>query len=63
MIKRSAKLLRPGGRLVFSTNYTRFKLDADALSDFAVEDIGAATIPKDFERHARIHSAYSLRLK
>jgi 23S rRNA (guanine2445-N2)-methyltransferase / 23S rRNA (guanine2069-N7)-methyltransferase len=63
MITRSAKLLRPGGRLVFSTNYTRFKLDADALSDFAVEDIGAATIPKDFERHARIHSAYSLRLK
>jgi len=63
MITRSAKLLRPGGRLVFSTNYSRFKLDADALSDFAVEDIGAATIPKDFERHARIHSAYSLRLK
>jgi 23S rRNA (guanine2445-N2)-methyltransferase / 23S rRNA (guanine2069-N7)-methyltransferase len=63
MITRSAKLLRPGGRLVFSTNYTRFKLDADALSDFAIEDIGAATIPKDFERHARIHSAYSLRLK
>jgi 23S rRNA (guanine2445-N2)-methyltransferase / 23S rRNA (guanine2069-N7)-methyltransferase len=63
MITRSAKLLRPGGRLVFSTNYSRFKLDADALSDFAIEDIGAATIPKDFERHARIHSAYSLRLK
>jgi 23S rRNA (guanine2445-N2)-methyltransferase / 23S rRNA (guanine2069-N7)-methyltransferase len=63
MITRSAKLLRPGGRLVFSTNYTRFKLDAEALSNFAIEDIGAATIPKDFERHARIHSAYSLRLK
>ena len=63
MITRSAELLRPGGRLVFSTNYSRFKLDADALSDFAIEDIGAATIPKDFERHARIHSAYSLRLK
>jgi 23S rRNA (guanine2445-N2)-methyltransferase / 23S rRNA (guanine2069-N7)-methyltransferase len=63
MITRSAKLLRPGGRLVFSTNYTRFKLDADALGAFAIEDIGAATIPKDFERHARIHSAYSLKLK
>ena len=61
MITRSAKLLRPGGRLVFSTNYTRFKLDTAALSDFAIEDIGAATIPKDFERHARIHSAFSLR--
>jgi 23S rRNA (guanine2445-N2)-methyltransferase / 23S rRNA (guanine2069-N7)-methyltransferase len=60
MITRSAKLLRPGGRLVFSTNYSRFKLDTAALSNFAIEDIGAATIPKDFERHARIHSAFSL---
>jgi 23S rRNA (guanine2445-N2)-methyltransferase / 23S rRNA (guanine2069-N7)-methyltransferase len=31
MIRRSMKLLRPGGRLVFSTNYTRFKLDAESL--------------------------------
>jgi 23S rRNA (guanine2445-N2)-methyltransferase / 23S rRNA (guanine2069-N7)-methyltransferase len=63
MIRRSASLLRPGGRLVFSTNYSRFKFDAPALDDFAIEDISAATIPKDFERHARIHSAFSLRLK
>jgi len=63
MIQRAAKLLRPDGRLVFSTNYTRFKLEAAALEDFAIEDIGAATIPKDFERHARIHSAFSLTFK
>jgi 23S rRNA (guanine2445-N2)-methyltransferase / 23S rRNA (guanine2069-N7)-methyltransferase len=63
MIQRAAKLLRPGGRLVFSTNYTRFKLETAALNDFAIEDIGAATIPKDFERHARIHSAFSLTFK
>jgi 23S rRNA (guanine2445-N2)-methyltransferase / 23S rRNA (guanine2069-N7)-methyltransferase len=63
MIQRSAKLMRPTGRLVFSTNYTRFKLDAAALSEFAIEDITAATTPKDFERHTRIHSAFSLRLK
>ena len=42
MIRRSMKLLRPAGRLVFSTNYTRFKLDAEALADLAVEDISAA---------------------
>jgi 23S rRNA (guanine2445-N2)-methyltransferase / 23S rRNA (guanine2069-N7)-methyltransferase len=58
MIRRSLKLLRPGGRLVFSTNYSRFKLDAGALADLAIEDISAATIPKDFERHARIHRCY-----
>ena len=60
MIRRSLKLLRPSGRLVFSTNYTRFKLDADALADLGVEDISAQTIPKDFERHARIHRCFSV---
>ncbi len=60
MVRRCMKLLRPAGRLVFSTNYTRFKLDAAALSDLAVEDITAPTIPKDFERHTRIHRCFSI---
>jgi 23S rRNA (guanine2445-N2)-methyltransferase / 23S rRNA (guanine2069-N7)-methyltransferase len=63
MIRRSLKLLRPSGRLVFSTNYTRFKLDAAALADLSVEDISDRTIPKDFERHARIHRCFSIRFK
>jgi 23S rRNA (guanine2445-N2)-methyltransferase / 23S rRNA (guanine2069-N7)-methyltransferase len=61
MIRRSMKLLRPSGRLVFSTNYTRFKLDASALADLSIEDISDQTIPKDFERHARIHRCFSIR--
>jgi 23S rRNA (guanine2445-N2)-methyltransferase / 23S rRNA (guanine2069-N7)-methyltransferase len=61
MIRRSLRLLRPSGRLVFSTNYTRFKLDAQALADLKVEDISAQTIPKDFERHARIHRCFVIR--
>jgi 23S rRNA (guanine2445-N2)-methyltransferase / 23S rRNA (guanine2069-N7)-methyltransferase len=61
MIRRSLKLLRPGGRLVFSTNYTRFKLDSEALADLAIEDITAKTIPKDFERHAGIHRCFVVR--
>ncbi len=36
MIRRSLQLLRPAGRLVFSTNYTRFKLDSEALADLSV---------------------------
>jgi 23S rRNA (guanine2445-N2)-methyltransferase / 23S rRNA (guanine2069-N7)-methyltransferase len=63
MIRRSLKLLRPSGRLVFSTNYTRFKLDAQALADVEVDDISAQTIPKDFERHARIHRCFSIKFK
>jgi 23S rRNA (guanine2069-N7)-methyltransferase / 23S rRNA (guanine2445-N2)-methyltransferase len=63
MIRRSLQLLRPSGRLVFSTNYTRFKLDAEALSDLNVDDISAQTIPKDFERHARIHRCFVIRFR
>jgi 23S rRNA (guanine2445-N2)-methyltransferase / 23S rRNA (guanine2069-N7)-methyltransferase len=63
MIRRSLKLLRPAGRLVFSTNYTRFKLDSQSLEDLNVEDLSAATIPKDFERHARIHRCFMVRFK
>jgi 23S rRNA (guanine2445-N2)-methyltransferase / 23S rRNA (guanine2069-N7)-methyltransferase len=48
---------------VFSTNYTRFKLDAPALADLSIEDISAQTIPKDFERHARIHRCFVIRRK
>ena len=58
MIRRSLKLLRAGGRLIFSTNYTRFKLDTEALAHLAIEDITANTIPRDFERHADIHRCF-----
>jgi 23S rRNA (guanine2445-N2)-methyltransferase / 23S rRNA (guanine2069-N7)-methyltransferase len=61
MIRRSLNLLRPSGRLVFSTNYTRFKLDAAALEDLDVEDISARTIPKDFERNPHIHRCFVIR--
>jgi 23S rRNA (guanine2445-N2)-methyltransferase / 23S rRNA (guanine2069-N7)-methyltransferase len=61
MIRRSMSLLRRPGRLVFSTNYTRFKLDAAALGEFQIEDISAATIPKDFARNARIHRCFVIR--
>jgi 23S rRNA (guanine2445-N2)-methyltransferase / 23S rRNA (guanine2069-N7)-methyltransferase len=57
------KLLRRGGRLIFSTNYTRFRLDSPALADLAIEDISAATVPKDFERHARIHKCFVVRFE
>jgi 23S rRNA (guanine2069-N7)-methyltransferase / 23S rRNA (guanine2445-N2)-methyltransferase len=63
MIRRSMKLLRPRGRLVFSTNFTRFKFDSEALAEFAITDISVETIPKDFERNAKIHHCYVVRYK
>ncbi|HMK84390.1 MAG TPA: bifunctional 23S rRNA (guanine(2069)-N(7))-methyltransferase RlmK/23S rRNA (guanine(2445)-N(2))-methyltransferase RlmL, partial [Steroidobacteraceae bacterium] len=61
MIRRSSRLLRAGGRLVFSTNYTRFKLDREALADLKVEDLSAKTLPKDFERSPRVHRCFLIR--
>ena len=49
------------GALYFSNNFRRFKLDAEAMAEFAqCEDITAQTIPPDFERNARIHRCWRL---
>ena len=54
--------LAPGGLLLFSNNYRRFKLDEAALSEFArTREISRPTIDLDFERNPRIHRAWELR--
>lgn len=57
------ELLTPRGTIVFSSNYTRFKLDAAALAAFEIEDIGRTTLPEDFSRSPRIHSCFVLRAR
>lgn len=61
LINHAISLLSPGGILYFSTNFRRFKIDKQALSDLIVEDISAATIPEDFARNPKIH--YCWRIK
>ena len=58
LITATARLLAPGGVLVFSTNFSRFELEAAALPGLVVEDISKVTIPRDFERQPRIHRCY-----
>lgn len=58
----AAQLLAPQGVIVFSNNYTRFRLDRNALGAFAVEDLTTATLPWDFRRSPRIHQCYLLTL-
>ena len=60
LIRDAAALLTPGGTLIFSTNLRRFRLDADALAEFAVADITRKTIPKDFERDPKIHQCFRI---
>jgi len=54
--------LAPGGVLYFSNNFRRFKLEENAIAEFAhCREISAQTIGPDFERNARIHRAWELR--
>jgi 23S rRNA (guanine2445-N2)-methyltransferase / 23S rRNA (guanine2069-N7)-methyltransferase len=63
LLESASALLAPDGIILFSNNFTRFKIDREALAQFQIEDISAATIPKDFARNARIHHAFLLRGK
>lgn len=61
LLQLARTLLAADGKIVFSNNYTRFRMDAGALSAaFDIEDFSAATIPKDFARNQRIHHAFLL---
>lgn len=61
LLQLASALLAPGGIIVFSNNYTRFKLDRDALAGFEIEDISRKTLPQDFQRNPRIHTCFVLR--
>ncbi len=63
LLESTLRLVAPGGILVFSTNFTRFEMDASLTAIAAVEDISRATVPRDFERHPRIHRCFLLRPK
>jgi len=61
LIRKVVRLLTPGGLLIFSTNFRKFKLDTDALEGLVVDNISAKTIAKDFERNPRIHYCWIIR--
>lgn len=63
LIRNAVALLAQDGLLIFSTNFRKFRLNREALSGLVLEDISRETIPKDFERNARIHYCYIIRAK
>jgi 23S rRNA (guanine2445-N2)-methyltransferase / 23S rRNA (guanine2069-N7)-methyltransferase len=63
LLTTAAKLLAPGGTIVFSNNFQKFKLDGATLEHFEVDNITRSTIPADFSRNAKIHVCYVLRPK
>lgn len=61
LITLAMALLRPGGTLIFSNNFRRFKIERDALKRFEIEDISAESLPKDFERNTKIHQCFTIK--
>jgi 23S rRNA (guanine2445-N2)-methyltransferase / 23S rRNA (guanine2069-N7)-methyltransferase len=60
LIRQTVGLLAPGGVLLFSTNFRRFRLEAEALDDLSLEDFSAVTLPRDFARTPRIHACWRI---
>jgi len=60
LLQKTAALLEPSGILIFSNNFRRFKMDMEGLKGLVVEDITSQTIPRDFERKAKIHSCWKI---
>lgn len=48
LLRQLIRLLRPGGVIYFSNNYTKFQLEESAFPDVCIKDITAATTPFDF---------------
>ena len=63
LIRAAAMHLAPGGTLIFSTNFRRFRMDERIMEDFVVEDITERTIGKDFENDPNIHKCFLIRNK
>ena len=61
LIRTAAARLAPDGLLIFSTNLSRFRLDPALHEQLPIEDKTAWSIPKDFQRNARIHQCWFIR--
>ena len=63
LIEQCLRLLAPEGLLVFSTNAQRFELAPEVAARADVRDITRSTIGFDFQRNARIHQCFEIRLR
>ncbi len=53
LINQCIRVLKPGGFLYFSTNYTKFQLASASIHSSSITDITKATTPFDFEGKLR----------
>ena len=62
LIRAAAMHLAPGGVMIFSTNFRRFRLDDEVLEKYNVQDITEQTLGLDFAEKP-IHKCYLIRNK
>lgn len=55
------RLLAAGGLLLFSTNFRKFRLDAQALEYLQVRDITNGMVPFDHSQDPRVHACFEIR--
>ncbi len=63
LIHRAMRLLSKSGLMIFSTNFTKFKMDEEILDEYYVKDITPETIGVDYENSPKIHKCYLIRKK
>jgi 23S rRNA (guanine2445-N2)-methyltransferase / 23S rRNA (guanine2069-N7)-methyltransferase len=63
LINNAMKLLAPDGLLIFSCNKRKFKIDSALDQKFQLENLGPASLDKDYERNPRIHQVWFIREK
>ena len=61
LIRAALARLAPGGLMLFSTNFRKFRLDGESLADLAVRDITKGTVPFDFARDPKVHQVFEIR--
>jgi len=61
LINHCMQLLNPDGRLVFSTNARRFKLDASLTEAYQIEETTSKTVPLDYQQK-KSHQSWVIQL-
>ena len=58
LLRQTARLLAVDGKLIFSNNFRKFKMDPALFPELLIEDISERTIPPDFQRNPRVHRCW-----
>lgn len=60
LIRAAMSKLAPGGLLIFSNNFRKFKIDTELADSYSVMEISEATFDPDFSRDARLHNVWRI---